>query len=67
MTIAVDWDIKHQTKPKTKHITLVNHLYTGNGNLTGTPANSEDPDEMPLGRGVEIVKFSTCQGTSKWP
>ena len=22
---------------------------------------------LPLGRGVEIVNFSTCPGTSKWP
>ena len=22
---------------------------------------------FPISRGVEIVKFSTCPGTSKWP
>ena len=26
-------------------------------------ANCDEPDD----RGVEIVKFSTCPGTSKWP
>ena len=42
----MDWDVKHQLKQQVTSKERVSPLKTRNP-LTGTLANSEDPDEMP--------------------
>ena len=53
MTIAVELDFKPQTKQ-----TIKKHLDV---------CNTFHEIILTFTRGMEIVKFSTCPGTSKWP